>query len=488
MTRFKAFFIPVMLLSVILFVQLEYPKIRQEVELRAALQPVYHLSNQLKADIQAAEARAYGLPPRYGPILSSYEAVLKNKQVLEVAPISVTKRLIGPSHRWLSRIALYRRGLPADLLDVDPVGSMRSSLESLRRKVHEASARRDALIEKQTFAALRCLPPRAAEAGVRRGLPPDVVQNGFSICAEQIPVHDPEIRARITYQIEHLLTDIRDSTGTWLKRRLRYGKIVRAVLEEEGVPREFDLLAALESGYDPAALSPAGARGWWQFTKSTAMHSMAVNPREDWTLEVSKFRDDRCDLVLSSRSAARYVKWMREHLGRPGIKASWLLVAAAYNAGFAKTKDRIASYGGLSFWDVKLPPETEVYVPRWIALCIIDSHRSFYDLKIPDVPSMEIDTLYGIRPREDIPIALIAAITDSSEQMVRRFNPALDKNERSFRAGTAAQDVTHTIHVPKGQSTEVMRVLKENGYLGPGAGIARASADSDRIRNQRTRP
>jgi membrane-bound lytic murein transglycosylase D len=488
MTRLKAFIIPVAVLPLMLFVALQYPVIRVQVELRVALLPVYYLSRQLSAEVKAAEASADDLPPRYGSILADYEGLLKNRQVLEVARLSAEKSEMTLAQRWLARYMLHRRGLPSDLLVADPVCSLQTALEETRGKERESAAMRDDLVAKQTLGSIRHQPPRTTLSVTRRGLPPDVTKNGFSVCGEKIPLDQAAVSNRITYQIEHLLTDLRDSTGIWLKRRQRYGNIVTAILDEESVPRDFALVAALESGYDAMSVSPAGARGWWQFTKATAVQSMALTPGEDWTLEVSKFRDDRCDLVLSTRSAARYLKWMREHLGRSGKKASWLLVASAYNAGFAKTRDRVAAYGGLSFWDTKLPPETEVYVPRWIALCIIDSHQAFYDLKVPDVPPLEIETLDGLKPQADIPLALIAAVTESSEQMTRKLNPALDRSEKFFRAGNSGQDMTHTIHVPKGYREAVLRVLEENGYLRTRSGIARVSGGPDKVRNPRSRP
>ena len=40
-------------------------------------------------------------------------------------------------------------------------------------------------------------------------------------------------------------------------------------------------------------------------------------------------------LALSTRSAARYLKWMRSKLGDGSGPGSWLTAAAAYNAGFS---------------------------------------------------------------------------------------------------------------------------------------------------------
>ena len=45
----------------------------------------------------------------------------------------------------------------------------------------------------------------------------------------------------------------------------RYHEMISRVLKEEGVPQDLIYLAQAESGFQPLALSRAGARGMWQF-------------------------------------------------------------------------------------------------------------------------------------------------------------------------------------------------------------------------------
>ncbi|MEW6348788.1 MAG: lytic transglycosylase domain-containing protein [Thermodesulfobacteriota bacterium] len=476
MIRFKSLIVPVLVLPVVLFLILGYPVIQREVERCRALVTVHDLCHSLSEEAARAEAATYGLPPRYAAILSDYESLPSSPRIVELAPLSASRSPLGPAQRWLASFALWRQDIPSDILETDPVQTLTATLAQMREKETQAAEDRDALVERQLVGSLRYQPPVVSlRAGPRQDLPPDLAEKGLRVCGERIPLEQPEVRSRIAYQIEHLLTDLRDSTGIWLKRTQRYAKIVHAVLAEEGLPREFALLPAMESGYDGAAVSPAGARGWWQFTKATASDSLPLQPGEGWTLNISKYRDDRCDLVLSTMSAARYLKWMREHLGQGNAKASWLLAAAGYNAGFSKTKERLAAYGGSTFWEIKLPTETEVYVPRWIALCVIEAHRSHYGLAIPDVPPLEIDTIPALRPQVDVPLSLLATVTDSSEQAIRTLNPALDRNERCFRSAGNGRDTTHTIHVPKGYGALVLKFLETNGYLRPNLEVAGVS-------------
>ena len=43
------------------------------------------------------------------------------------------------------------------------------------------------------------------------------------------------------------------------------GRSIEPILRQEGVPSELSAIVLVESGGQPAALSPKGARGLWQF-------------------------------------------------------------------------------------------------------------------------------------------------------------------------------------------------------------------------------
>ncbi len=84
---------------------------------------------------------------------------------------------------------------------------------------------RDEIISKHTLDCLRYLPPTAASATLSgKGLPSETAKSGLVFCGEKVPVQRTDVRRRIEYQIAYLLTDFRDSTGIWLKRRDRTAK------------------------------------------------------------------------------------------------------------------------------------------------------------------------------------------------------------------------------------------------------------------------
>lgn len=139
------------------------------------------------------------------------------------------------------------------------------------------------------------------------------------------------------------------------------------VFADEGVPLELLNLAGIESHFNPLAVSPAGARGMWQFMKSTA---------KIYGLTVSKKKDDRTDPILSSIAAARHLRDLFNSY------KDWHLALAAYNAGPGKIDQALRNSPKRCFWDIsrsgKLARETDRFVPKFIALTLIMNNPEQY--------------------------------------------------------------------------------------------------------------
>lgn len=90
---------------------------------------------------------------------------------------------------------------------------------------------------------------------------------------------------------------VRDSFIDGLKRFNQYSELVDRVLAENNLPPEIRYLPFVESSYNPAAYSKAGAAGLWQIVPSTARYL---------GLELNVVEDARLDPEASTRAAARY--------------------------------------------------------------------------------------------------------------------------------------------------------------------------------------
>ena len=96
---------------------------------------------------------------------------------------------------------------------------------------------------------------------------------------------------------------------------------------------------------------------------------MAIIPptAREYRLPKNWWYDGRRDILNSTKAATHFLSDMHRH-----FKKDWLLAIASYNTGAGKVGKSMskAKYviGKTSFWDLSLPRETEIYVPKLLAL------------------------------------------------------------------------------------------------------------------------
>jgi peptidoglycan lytic transglycosylase D len=227
----------------------------------------------------------------------------------------------------------------------------------------------------------------------------------------------------------------------WLRRSGRYMKLFQQVLSREGLPPELAHLVFVESGFNLKARSVSAAVGPWQFLRSTARL---------WGLTVNQWVDERQDPEKSTVAAARYLK----HLY--GIFGDWPLALASYNAGEGTLLRAIKRQGTTNYWDLRLPRQTEDYVPQFMAVLAIAREPERYGFS--DVDFEEPMDFDEIALKGAVDLRTVAKLADCSADELHLLNPAF-KGSAAIGAG----DVT-TIRVPQGKAEEVLDKL-ENGQL-----------------------
>jgi membrane-bound lytic murein transglycosylase D len=192
----------------------------------------------------------------------------------------------------------------------------------------------------------------------------------------------------------------------------RYRDMISRILKEEGVPQDLIYLAQAESGFQPLALSRAGARGIWQFMSSAGTI---------YGLERNWWVDDRQDPEKSTRAAARNLKDLYKQFG------DWYLAMAAYNSGASTVQHAVERTGYADFWELYrrgvLPQETRNYVPIIVAETIMAKNPEQYGLAhvtaepSPTVEQLTIDYSVDLR--------LVAECVDTSVNYLQELNPSL---------------------------------------------------------------
>ncbi len=210
----------------------------------------------------------------------------------------------------------------------------------------------------------------------------------------------------------------------------RYKTMIEQTLKQEGVPQDLIYLAQAESGFQPLALSRAGARGMWQFMAQSG---------ELYGLQRNWWVDDRQDPVKATQAAARHLKDLYKQFG------DWYLAMAAYNSGAATVQHAVERTGYADFWELYkrgvLPQETRNYVPIILAVTIIAKNPEQYGLArvTPEAPP-QIDQVTIAYP---VDLRLVAECVDTSVDYLQELNPSLLRM-------TTPKDETFTLNLPAG--------------------------------------
>ena len=197
----------------------------------------------------------------------------------------------------------------------------------------------------------------------------------------------------------------------------RGGRYLFHIVEEvqrRGLPTELALLPFIESAFNPQAMSSARASGMWQFMPATG---------RDFELKQNLFRDDRRDVLASTRAALDYLQKLESLFG------DWRLALAAYNWGQGNVQKAITrnQKAGLpaDYANLRMPDETRNYLPKLQAVKNIVTRPGAFSLALP---ALENHPFFASVPIErDIDVALAAQFAGISVDDFRQLNPQLNK-------------------------------------------------------------
>ena len=216
------------------------------------------------------------------------------------------------------------------------------------------------------------------------------------------------------------------------QRAGRYKAMIQRVMGEEGVPQDLIYLAVAESSFQPRALNArSGAGGMWQFM-----------PHGDYGLVRNGYVDERFDPEKSTRSYARYMKFLYNQLG------DWYLAMAAYDWGAGNVQRAVQKTGYADFWELykrnNLPGETKNYVPEILAAIIIANHPTQYGFDDVTLdPPVLTDT---VTINYSVDLRLVSDLVNAPVDELVALNPSLLRM-------TTPPDNSFDLHLPAGTTS-----------------------------------
>jgi len=191
------------------------------------------------------------------------------------------------------------------------------------------------------------------------------VRNGFAM---------PDLDTDLVRNREQWYATRPDYVQRMTERGSRYLFHIVEELERRNMPTELALLPFIESAFNPQAISSAKASGMWQFMSGTG---------RDYALKQNVFRDDRRDVLASTRAALDYLQRLYNMFG------DWHLALAAYNWGEGSVQRAIARNQKLGlptdYTSLKMPSETAYYVPKLQAVKNIIARPADFGLTLPEL-------------------------------------------------------------------------------------------------------
>jgi membrane-bound lytic murein transglycosylase D len=231
------------------------------------------------------------------------------------------------------------------------------------------------------------------------------IRDGFAIA----DLDDGYVRKREQYYASRP-----DYVDRMTDRGSRYLFHIVEEVQRRGLPTELALLPFIESAFNPTGVSSARASGLWQFMPATGRH---------FDLKQNVFRDDRRDVLSSTRAALDYLTYLHKMFG------DWHLALAAYNWGEGNVQRAIranrAAGRSTSYTSLKMPNETRDYVPKLQAMKNIVANPGGYALALP--PLENHPYFLAVPIGRDIDVALAAKLAEMPLDDFKALNPQMNK-------------------------------------------------------------
>ncbi|WP_298624772.1 LysM peptidoglycan-binding domain-containing protein [uncultured Legionella sp.] len=235
----------------------------------------------------------------------------------------------------------------------------------------------------------------------------DVLRREFTISHE---VTRPEVQEQIRWLVAHpsYINKVSSQSEPYIYH-------IIGEIKKRKLPGELALIPMVESAYDPFVYSGAGAAGLWQLMPRTGSE---LGLKQDWWF------DGRRSIRPSTDAALNYLIYLNKF-----FNGNWILAIAAYDAGEGTIGRAIKSTTNpgktVFFWNLPVPRETKLYVPRLLALAEIIKNPGRYHVSLPNIPYLPYFEEVNIGSQIDLNHA--AKLAGITYKELKKLNPGYNR-------------------------------------------------------------
>lgn len=255
-------------------------------------------------------------------------------------------------------------------------------------------------------------------------------------------------------------------------------------IDRSGLPLDLIAVPMVESAFQTTAVSTKEAAGLWQIIPGTG---------RELGLVLAEGYDGRLDIHTSTDAALRYLRYLHKLFG-----GDWLLALAAYNAGPGAVQNAIrtrpaappptpamvimethptllaalgpARLASLAipatpppkpqslFWSLRLPKETQDYVPRIVALAQVVANPGRYGIKLQSIANQPYLHRVELTPETKMFDSITAAGISNEDFL--RFNPG-------FKPDVEPPVRSYRVLLPREQAESLVANAPGTRLLGP---------------------
>jgi membrane-bound lytic murein transglycosylase D len=224
----------------------------------------------------------------------------------------------------------------------------------------------------------------------------------------------PDLDTQLVRTGEQWYSTRPDYVQRMTERGSRYLFHIVEEVQRRGMPTELALLPFIESAFNPQAVSSAKASGMWQFMPATGKH---------FELRQNVFRDDRRDVLASTRAALDYLAKLHEMFG------DWHLALAAYNWGEGNVQRAVArnQKKGLptDYLSLRMPNETAYYVPKLQAVKNMVLRPEAFSIALPALANHPY--FLSVPIERDIDVAVAIRLAEITRDEFYTLNPQMNR-------------------------------------------------------------